>query len=114
MEVTVQVKQLKRLAEELEICAEKLASSTARLEELHTRPDRPEIAKKLRAGSSFLGEQAETCKDMAAVLKQAAGLYDKTEEAIIQAAETETRQYEETLRAVSLQQAAQIRMTLES
>ena len=91
MEVKVQVKQLKRLAQELETVAKQLASSIARLEKPHRHPDRPEIAKQLRTLGSSLKEQAETCKDMAAVLKQAASLYEKTEEAVIQAAETETR-----------------------
>ncbi len=113
MEVKVQVKQLKRLAQELETVAKQLASSIARLEKPHRHPDRPEIAKQLRTLGSSLKEQAETCKDMAAVLKQAASLYEKTEEAVIQAAETETRQYEETLRTVSLGRAAQIKMTLD-
>ncbi len=69
MEVKVQVKQLKRLAQELETVAKQLASSIARLEKPHRHPDRPEIAKQLRTLGSSLKEQAETCKDMAAVLK---------------------------------------------
>ena len=57
-------------------------------------------------------KQSSLCKDLAAVLEQAGYLYEKAEEEIIQAAETDARRYEETLRAVSLPDMAQIPVTL--
>ena len=45
-------------------------------------------------------------------VEQAGYLYEKAEEEIIQAAETDARRYEETLRAVSLSDMAQIPVTL--
>ena len=113
MEAMVQVKQLKRLAQELAQCAGKLSSETSRLDALcESQKSQPAFYKKLCAQSEALKKQAGTCKDLAAVLEQAGYLYEKTEEEIIQAAEADVRRYEETLRAVSLTETAHIPVIL--
>lgn len=114
METEVQVKQLRRLAGELESCEKKLAAEIAQLDALCAQLSSREIAKKLRGQSSFLKQQAESCKDMAAVIQRAVYLYEQAEEAVIQAAQADTRQYKETLRAVDLQDMAHIQVLLES
>ena len=112
MEAEMQLKQLRRLAQELEQCERKLSSNIKRLDALCERRCSQPVEKKLCMQSSFLKKQAGLCKDMAAVLEQAVYLYDKTEESIIQAAEADTRRYEETLRAVSLLEMAHVPVTL--
>lgn len=112
MEAEVQLKQWGRLAQELEACGNKISSSAVQLDALCTHQNRPEIAKALRAQSSFLAEQARLCRDLAAVLKRAGYLYEKTEESVIQAAEIHTKQYEETLRVVNLTDMAGFQVLL--
>ncbi|MDE7312626.1 MAG: hypothetical protein K2N87_13565 [Eubacterium sp.] len=113
MEAEIQVKQLRRLAQELAQCARKLLSETSRLDALcESQKSQPVFYKKLCAQSDVLKKQASLCKDFAAVLEQVGYLYEKTEEEIILAAEADGRRYEETLRAVSLPQTAQIPVTL--
>lgn len=113
MEAGMQLKQLRHLAEELEQCGKKLSSNISRLDALcESRYSQP-LEKKLRAQSSFLKKQASLCRDMAAVLEQAVYLYEKTEESVIQAAETDARKYEEVLRAVSLSDVAHVPVKLQ-
>lgn len=112
MEAEVQVKQLRRLAQELEQCAGKLSSNIRRLDALcESRYSQP-MEKKLQVQSSFLKKQAGLCKDMAAALEQAGFRYEKTEEAIIMAVETEAAKQEEKLQAISLLEMVQIPVTL--
>lgn len=113
MEAEMQLKQLRRLAQELEQCERKLSSNIKRLDALcGSRCSQP-VEKKLSTQSSFLKKQASLCKDMAAVLEQTVYLYEKTEESIIQTAEADVRRYEETLRAVSLSEIAYVPVTLQ-
>lgn len=113
MEAEMQLKQLRRLAQELEQCERKLSSNIKRLDALcGSRCSQP-VEKKLSTQSSFLKKQASLCKDMAAVLEQTVYLYEKTEESIIQTAEADARRYEETLRAVSLSESAYVPVTLQ-
>ncbi len=113
MEAEVQLKQLKRLAQELAQCGKKLSSETSRLDALcESQKNQPEFYQTLCAQAGFLKKQAGLCKDLAAVLEHAGYLYEKTEEEIIQAAEANGRRQEETLRAVSLAGTASIPVTL--
>lgn len=102
MEAMMQLKQLKRLAQELGQCEKKLSSNIGRLDALCGSQCSRQMEKKLRTQSSGLKKQACLCKDLTAALEQAVYLYEKTEESVIQAAETDTVRYEETLRAVHL------------
>lgn len=113
MEAEVQVKQIKCLAQELGHCERKLSSGISRLDALcESQKSQPVLYKKLCEQSDFLKKQAGLCKDLAAVLEQAGYLYEKAEESIIQAADTNGRRYEETLRAVSLAQAVPVPVKL--
>lgn len=106
MEAGMQLRRSRRLAQELEQCEKTLSSNIRRLDALcGSRCSKP-MEKKLRAQSSFLKKQADLCKDMAAVLEQTVYMYERTEEAIIQAVETDARRYKETLRAVDLSEMA--------
>lgn len=112
MEAEMQLEKLRRLAEELGQCEKKLSSNISRLDALcESRYSQP-LEKKLRVQSSFLKKQAGLCRDMAAVLEQAVYFYEKTEEAVIQAAETDARKYEEVPRTVSLSDMAHIPVKL--
>lgn len=112
MEAEMQLRQIRHLAQKLEQCEKKLSSNISRLDDLcESRYSQP-MEKRLRAQSSFLKKQAGLCRDMAAALEQAGYLYEKTEEAIIQAAEADARRYDETLRAVSLSDMARIPVKL--
>ena len=112
MEATMHLKQLKRLAQELGQCEKELSSNIRRLDAVCEGCHNQRIEKKLDSQSSFLKKQASLCKDLAAVLEQAGYLYEKTEEEMMQAAETDARRYEETLRAVSLPEMVQFPVTL--
>lgn len=113
MEAEMQLKQLKRLAYELEQCEKKLSSNIERLDAFCGKrwKDQP-VEKKLSMQSSFLKKQAGLCKDMAAALEQAVYLYERTEESVIQAAEADTGRYQETLRTVSLAGIAKVPVKL--
>lgn len=113
MEAEMQLKQLRRLAKELEQCGGRLSSYVRQLDGLQGSRSCQPVEKKLSAQSSFLKKQAGLCKDLAAVLEQAGYLYEKTEESIIQAAEADTRRQKETLRAVSLAGMEQIPVRLQ-
>lgn len=115
MEAEMQLKQLRRLAQQLEQCERKLSSNIKRLDALcESRCSLP-MEKKLHTQSAFLKKQAGLCKDMAAVLEQAVYQYEKAEELIILAAEIDAgRHYKETLRAVSLMETAHIPVTLQN
>ena len=112
MEATMQVRQLKRLVQEFGQCEKELSSNIRRLDAVCESCHDQLIKKKLDSQGSFLKKQSSLCKDLAAVLEQAGYLYETAEEEIIQAAETDARRYEETLRAVSLPDMAQIPVTL--
>ncbi len=112
MEAEMQLRQLKRLAQELEQCEKQLSSKIRRLEAIcESRCSQP-VEKELGTQSLYLKKQADLCKDLAAVLEQAVNMYEKTEEQIIHAGETKARRYEETLQAVSLTDLAHIPVTL--
>lgn len=112
MEAEMQVKQVKRLARELEQCTGKLSSGIRQLDALcESRYVQP-MEKKLQMQSDFLKRQCSLCKDLAAVLERAVCLYEKTEESVIQAAETDAgHRYQETLKTVSLSRMPQIPVT---
>ncbi len=113
MEVFIQQKQVKRLAQELAQCGGKLSSQICRLDTLcESQKSQPQLYKTLCAQRSLLKKQASLCKALAAVREHAAYLYEKTEEAVIQAAEANGRRYEETLRAVNLTDTVSIPVTL--
>ncbi len=112
MEAEMQIRQVRRLAQDLEQCERKLSSAVGRLDALcENRSDQP-IEKKLLSQSGFLKKQARLCKDMAAVLEQAGALFEKTEETVIQAAEADVVRQEETPRTVSLLESVYIPVTL--
>lgn len=113
MEAKVCLKQVMRLAQELEQCEKKLSSNIERLDALCEGKCSRQIKKKMYAQSETLKKQASLCKDLAAVLEQAVYLYEKTEETVIQEAETDARRYEETLQTVSLVELAHIPVTLD-
>ena len=113
MEAKVWLRQVMRLAQELEQCEKKLSSNIERLDALCKGRCSRQIKKKMCEQSETLKKQASLCKDLAAVLEQAVYLYEKTEESVIQAAETDPRRYEETLRAVSLVEWTHIPVTLD-
>ncbi len=113
MEAEMQVKQVKRLAQELEQHTGKLSSEIRRLDALCENRYLQPVEKKLRQQSDFLKRQYTLCKDLAAVLERSVCLYEKTEEAIIQAAEADAgRRDQETLKAVSLSRMPHIPVTL--
>lgn len=112
MEAEMQLKQLRRLAYELEQCEKKLSSNIEQLDTLCKKRCNQPVQKKLSMQSSFLKQQAGLCKDLAAALEQAVYLYERAEESIIQAAEADTRRYQETLRTVSLAGIAKIPVKL--
>ena len=113
MEAEMQVKQVKRLAQELEQDTGKLLSGIRQLDALCESRYLQPMEKKRRLESDFLKRQCNLYKDLAAVLERAACLYEKTEESIIQAAETDAgRRYQETLKTVSLSRMPQIPVTL--
>ena len=69
MEVFIQQKQVKRLAQELAQCGGKLSSQICRLDTLcESQKSQPQLYKTLCAQSSLLKKQASLCKDLAAVL----------------------------------------------
>lgn len=113
MEAEMQVKQVKRLAQELEQYTGRLSSGIRQLDALCESRYMQPVEKKLRIQSDFLKRQCSLCKDLAAVLERAGYLYEKTEESIIQAAEADVgRRYQETLNTVSLSRMPQIPVTL--
>ncbi len=112
MEASMQFKQLRRLAKELEQCGSCLSSNISKLDALcESRYSKP-LEKNLQAQSAFLKKQAGALKDMAAVLEQAVYLYERTEESIIQEGEADVRKYDESLRAVSLSDMAHVPVKL--
>jgi len=112
MEAEVQLGQLKRLACELEEIEKKLCFNINELDAVCAGLHDPAARTGLRTQSLILDRQAGSLKDMAAVLERVGNLYEKTEESIIQAAETDARQYRETLRTVNLRDMARIPVKL--
>ncbi len=119
MEAEIRLKQWKYLTGLMEECGRQLHANAAELNELCGKFREigesqcgETLIKKLQIQSEGLQEQTEKLRDMKTVLERAERLYENCEERILQAGQEKGKRFEETLKAVELQQLAQIKVVL--
>ncbi len=121
MELDVRLKRWNYLAEQLKGCERQICSSAAGLDDLCEKIQRRAVSqsdqiiwKSLLKEREYLREQAGKIRDMKAALEQIGRMYENCEESVIQAAETDARQFEEKLSVAGLQHLTQIRVFLDN
>ncbi len=116
MEREVRFRQWKNLAGELKACGKQLRMQEAELEALYSQMKREgkeqHIRKQISKQQQTLSEQRMLLQDLYTVFVKTASLYETCEERILQAQETDGRQFREKLRVTDLKEFARISAVL--